>query len=153
MSSPIILAIDEGTTNAKVVAVDRHGQIVARCSVGCGDEPSTPGPAEQDPLAIWQAVCQALGGCLRQLGTVTVAGIAISNQRESVLVWQRLDGKPLTPVVSWQDRRSETYCRTLCSQGYSELSHSAYRFACRPSVPGRQDPSLVSGDPRRYAAG
>jgi glycerol kinase len=75
MSSPIILAIDEGTTNAKVVAVDRHGQIVARCSVGVAMNHPLPGLAEQDPLAIWQAVCQALGGCLRQLGTVTVASV------------------------------------------------------------------------------
>lgn len=147
MSSPIILAIDEGTTNAKVVAVDRHGQIVARCSVGVAMNHPLPGLAEQDPLAIWQAVCQALGGCLRQLGTVTVAGIAISNQRESVLVWQRLDGKPLTPVVSWQDRRSETYCRTLCSQGYSELITRLTGLPVDPLFSAAKIRALLAGIP------
>lgn len=147
MSSPIILAIDEGTTNAKVVAVDRDGQIVARCSVGVEMNHPHPGLAEQEPLAIWQAVCQALSGCLQQLDMATVAGIAISNQRESVLIWQRLDGKPLTPVVSWQDRRSETYCRTLRSQGYGELITRLTGLPVDPLFPAAKIRALLAGIP------
>lgn len=147
MSSPIILAIDEGTTNAKVVAVDRLGQIVARCSVGVAMTHPAPGLAEQDPLALWQAVCQALDGCLQQLEAVTVAGIAISNQRESVLVWQRIDGKPLTPVVSWQDRRSEAHCRTLLSQGYGELITRLTGLPVDPLFPAAKIRALLEGIP------
>ena len=121
MSSPIILAIDEGTTNAKVVAVDCDGIICARCSVGVPMNHPAPGLAEQDPMVLWNAVSDALSGCLQQVGAVSVAGIAISNQRESVLVWQRQDGKPLTPVVSWQDRRSEQQCQDLLTAGHGEL--------------------------------
>lgn len=120
MSSPIILAIDEGTTNAKAVAVDRNGQIVARFGVGVAMSHPAPGLAEQDPLEIWQAVCVALSGCLQQLDAVDIAGIAISNQRESVLIWERSSGTPLTPVVSWQDRRSEARCQQLQAQGHGE---------------------------------
>jgi glycerol kinase len=147
MSSPIILAIDEGTTNAKVVAVDRHGQICARCSVGVAMTHPAPGLAEQDPLALWQAVREALSGCLQQLGTVTVAGIAISNQRESVLVWQRHDGKPLTPVVSWQDRRSEQHCQNLQASGHSELITRLTGLPVDPLFPAAKIRTLLDGIP------
>ncbi len=113
MSSPIILAIDEGTTNAKAIAVDTAGQILAKAAVPLQLDHPKPGWAQQDPLAIWQAVSLAIEGCLSQLVGVRVAGVAISNQRESVLIWERETGAPLTPVVSWQCRRSETFCQAL----------------------------------------
>ena len=113
MPTPIILAIDEGTTNAKAIAVDAAGQILAKASVPLLLEHPRPGWAEQDPLAIWQAVSLAIEGCLSQLAAGRVAGIAISNQRESVLIWERETGIPLTRVVSWQCRRSEAFCQTL----------------------------------------
>lgn len=147
MSSPIILAIDEGTTNAKVVAVDRHGQICARSSVGVAMTHPAPGLAEQDPSALWQAVSDALSGCLQQLGAVTVAGIAISNQRESVLVWQRHDGKPLTPVVSWQDRRSEQHCQNLQSSGHGELITRLTGLPVDPLFPAAKIRTLLDGIP------
>jgi len=147
MTSPIILAIDEGTTNAKVVAVDSHGQIRARGNVGVAMNHPAPGLAEQDPLEIWNAVCEALTGCLQQLGTVTVAGIAISNQRESVLVWQRQDGKPLTPVVSWQDRRSETYCQNLQAAGHGELIARLTGLPVDPLFPAAKIRALLHDIP------
>lgn len=67
MSTPIILAIDEGTTNAKAIAVDRAGRVLAKASVPLQLEHPQPGWAEQDPLAIWLAVSQAVEGCLNQL--------------------------------------------------------------------------------------
>lgn len=121
MLTPIILAIDEGTSNAKAVAVDAHGQILARGSVALSLEHPHPGWAEQSPLAVWQGVCQAIEVCLAQLGSVQIAGIAISNQRESVLVWERATGRPLTPIVSWQCRRSAEYCHALTQSGHGQL--------------------------------
>ncbi|MGB3252446.1 FGGY family carbohydrate kinase [Buttiauxella gaviniae] len=156
MSSPIILAIDEGTTNAKVVAVDSNGQICARCSVGVAMTHPAPGLAEQDPIALWHAVCEALSGCLQQLGSVTIAGIAISNQRESVLVWQRHDGKPLTPVVSWQDRRSEQICEQLLAQGHGELITRLTGLPVDPLFPAAKIRALLDAIPdgmKRAAAG
>ncbi|WP_333620413.1 FGGY family carbohydrate kinase, partial [Pantoea septica] len=81
MEDALILAIDEGTTNAKAIAVNRQGRVVAR-----GSQPLTlshpqPGLAEQDALAIWQAVKQAVVDCLAQCGGAPVAAVAISNQR------------------------------------------------------------------------
>ena len=101
MTEPVILAIDEGTTNAKAIAVDRLGKVVARGSQSLTLEHPQPGLAEQDPMAIWQAVKQAITQCLAQCAGASVAAVAISNQRESVLIWQRSNGTPLTPLVSW----------------------------------------------------
>lgn len=147
MSSPIILAIDEGTTNAKAVAVNREGQIVGRCGVGVDICHPAPGLAEQDPLAIWQAVNDAITGCLQQAGPVQVAGIAISNQRESVLIWQRADGKPLTPVVSWQDRRSEARCAELQAQGHDALITRLTGLPVDPLFPAAKISALLDALP------
>lgn len=147
MSSPIILAIDEGTTNAKAVAVNREGQIVGRCGVGVEIRHPAPGLAEQDPLAIWQAVVEAINGCLQQAGPVQVAGIAISNQRESVLIWQRADGKPLTPVVSWQDRRSEARCAELQAQGHDALITQLTGLPVDPLFPAAKISALLDALP------
>ncbi|MDE1187389.1 MAG: FGGY-family carbohydrate kinase [Pantoea sp.] len=135
MAGPLILAIDEGTTNAKAIAVDRSGTVVAR-----GSQPLTlahpqPGLAEQDPLAIWQAVKQAVTDCLAQCGGAPVAAVAISNQRESVLIWQRRDGQPLTPLVSWQDRRSESFCRDLRQAGKAARITGLTGLAVDPMFP------------------
>ncbi len=147
MSSPIILAIDEGTTNAKAVAINREGQIVGRSGVGVEMTHPAPGLAEQDPLAIWQAVVEAINGCLQQAGPVTVAGIAISNQRESVLIWQRVDGKPLTPVVSWQDRRSEARCAQLQAEGHNALITQLTGLPVDPLFPAAKISALLDALP------
>lgn len=147
MSSPIILVIDEGTTNAKAVAVNREGQIVGRSGVGVEMTHPAPGLAEQDPLVIWQAVVEAINGCLQQAGPVTVAGIAISNQRESVLIWQRVDGKPLTPVVSWQDRRSEARCAQLQAEGHHALITQLTGLPVDPLFPAAKISALLDALP------
>ncbi|WP_312585194.1 FGGY-family carbohydrate kinase [Atlantibacter sp.] len=147
MSSPIILAIDEGTTNAKAVAINREGQIVGRSGVGVEMTHPAPGLAEQDPLVIWQAVVEAINGCLQQAGPVTVAGIAISNQRESVLIWQRVDGKPLTPVVSWQDRRSEARCAQLQAEGHHALITQLTGLPVDPLFPAAKISALLDALP------
>ncbi|MCZ7835127.1 FGGY family carbohydrate kinase [Atlantibacter hermannii] len=147
MSSPIILAIDEGTTNAKAVAVNREGQIVGRGGVGVEIRHPAPGLAEQDPMAIWQATVEAINGCLQQAGPVQVAGIAISNQRESVLIWQRADGKPLTPVVSWQDRRSQARCAELQAQGHDALITRLTGLPVDPLFPAAKISALLDALP------
>ncbi|MFT4270251.1 MAG: FGGY-family carbohydrate kinase [Pantoea sp.] len=135
MAGPLILAIDEGTTNAKAIAVDRSGAVVARGSQPLALNHPQPGLAEQDPLAIWQAVKQAVIDCLAQCHGEPVEAVAISNQRESVLIWQRRDGQPLTPLVSWQDRRSESFCRDLRQAGKAPRITGLTGLAVDPMFP------------------
>jgi len=112
---PVILAIDEGTTNAKAVLVDKSGQVVAVGSSPLSLHHPYPSWAEQDGLEIYHAVLASIGQVLRAVPDADIQAIGISNQRESVLVWERATGRPLTPVAIWQCRRSEEYCKKLAA--------------------------------------
>lgn len=151
MSGPLILAIDEGTTNAKAIAVDADGRVVARASQPLQIFHPQPGMAEQDPLAIWQAVRQAITDCLAQCGGASVAAVAISNQRESIMIWQRSDGQPLTALVSWQDRRSEALCRDLQQSGQQPLISALTGLAVDPMFPAAKVTGMLAALPDGYA--
>ncbi|TNH07843.1 FGGY family carbohydrate kinase [Testudinibacter sp. TR-2022] len=113
MATPFIVSLDEGTTNAKAITVAQDGDILSKGSVPVQLEHPVAGWAEQDPIAIWEATRKAIMLCLEGLDVSDLKGVAISNQRESVLIWDRQTGKPLSPVVSWQCRRSEALCQTI----------------------------------------
>lgn len=120
MSNPFILAIDEGTTNAKAIAVAQNGQMIAK-----GSEPvllthPNPGWAEQDPESIWLATLNAMQSCVDGLDIAQLSGIAISNQRESIVMWERSSGKALSPLISWQCRRSEAVCDDIAKRPGAE---------------------------------
>ncbi|PJG85332.1 FGGY family carbohydrate kinase [Conservatibacter flavescens] len=116
MRTPFIIAIDEGTTNAKAIAVDIEGNILSKGSIPLTLTHPKAGWAEQDPMAIWHATQSAVRICLEFLNIDDLKGIAISNQRESVLAWERKSGKPLSPVISWQCRRSEPLCAEIADR-------------------------------------
>jgi len=117
MSKDFLLAIDQGTSNTKAIVIDREGKIVARASVPMEIAFPQPGWVEQDPLAIWKAVETVIEGCLSQVSPTAVAAIGISNQRETVLAWDRSTGQPLGPAVIWQCRRTADFCQHLHEQG------------------------------------
>ncbi|KPX08217.1 Glycerol kinase [Pseudomonas savastanoi] len=83
-NSPLILAIDEGTSNAKAVLVNEQGQVVARGSRPLSISHPQVGYSEQDPLLIWQATLEAIADCMTGLQR-PISALAISNQRESVV--------------------------------------------------------------------
>jgi len=101
-----VLAIDQGTTNTKALLIEASGAIVARASVPVAVMHPKAGWAEQSGEAIWQSVLAAVGECLGARPDVKLASIGISNQRESVLIWDRETGAALGPCVTWQCRRS-----------------------------------------------
>jgi glycerol kinase len=115
--SDLVLAIDQGTTNTKAIVVDRSGHILARAAVPV--EIAFPKPAwvEQDPIAIWKGVESVVESCLRQIAPAVPKVLGISNQRETVLIWNRRTGDPLGPAVVWQCRRTAEFCRELQKRG------------------------------------
>lgn len=113
-----ILAIDQGTTNSKAVLVTDGGEIVGRGSSPVGISHPQPGWVEQNPTRVWQSVLEAIAACLASAPSVTIAGVAISNQRESVTIWDGVTGEPLGPVISWQCRRSAPACDKLNAEGH-----------------------------------
>ncbi len=116
----IILALDEGTTNAKAIAVDHAGAVLAQASMGLGIRNTAPGWTEQDAAEIWRASRTVLAQVLEQIDASKVIGIAISNQRESVVVWDPSTGEPVGPVLSWQDTRTAERCAVLAGD-YADL--------------------------------
>lgn len=116
MKRPCILSLDQGTTNSKAVLVDREGTIVASASRGLGVNYPQPGWVEQDAHALWSTLREAVDDCLAQ-AEVDVVAVGVSNQRETVLMWDRTSGEPLGPAVIWQCRRSAPFCNDLTAQG------------------------------------
>ncbi len=113
----MILAIDQGTTNTKAVLVDSQGQLRARASVRTTVTTPRSNWVEQDPEEIWNGVVKAVKKCMQMSPEVKVEGVAISNQRETVVVWDRKTGKVLAPAIIWQCRRSEAICERLRADG------------------------------------
>jgi glycerol kinase len=116
-----ILAIDQGTTNTKVLLVDRNGQIIARGSRPLEQTYPHPAWVEQDATAIWQSVQEAINECLSSIDEPRLAAIAITNQRESVVAWDRSTGQPVGPVIVWQCRRTTNFCARLRERGLGQF--------------------------------
>lgn len=104
-----VLAIDQGTSGTKAVVVDAAGAVVALAEVGLRPTYGEGGRVEQDPEALWQSVVVAGRRALEQAG-VPVAAVALANQGETVLAWDRATGRPLSTAIVWQDRRAASVC-------------------------------------------
>lgn len=124
MQSSLLLAIDQGTTNTKALLVDSSGAVVDKASAPLALLQPKPGYVEQDPLALWATVAQVSSTCARKAAAMgrSIAGIAISNQRETSLVWRKAAaggaaaGEALTNAITWQCRRSAPVCARLADQ-------------------------------------
>ncbi len=117
MKRPCILALDQGTTNSKALLVDAEGRIVATASQALNVDYPQPGWVEQDARALWSTLSAAVDECLSRADDVEVIAVGVSNQRETVLMWDRATGQPLGPCVIWQCRRSAPFCHDLAEQG------------------------------------
>ncbi|MEN9737821.1 MAG: hypothetical protein RJA26_1054, partial [Actinomycetota bacterium] len=102
-----ILALDQGTSSTKGVLFGLDGTVLGVASVPVGLESPQSGWVQQDPEEIFQSVLavanQLLGSAEPE---IQLAGVAISNQRESALAWDPQTGKPLSAMLGWQDRRT-----------------------------------------------
>ncbi len=114
-----ILAIDQGTTNSKVSLFDGGGKLVREAARLLDISYPQPGWVEQDPWALWHTVLAAAAEALEGLAPQEIACLAITNQRESVLLWDRHTGEPIGPCVTWQCRRSAPLCNELRQQGHA----------------------------------
>src|SRR6476659_2260865 len=107
-----VLAIDQGTSGTKAIVVDEAGHVVSIAEVAVRPEYLAAGGVEQDPEALFDSIVSAGRKALAQ-ADVPVAAVAVANQGETVLAWDRDTGRPLSPAVVWQDRRAESICAPL----------------------------------------
>ena len=129
MSGKFILALDQGTTNTKAVLVDKASKIVFRASEAMRIATTGAGFVEQDANEIWKACCKVIRACVEKAGAGAIAAIGITNQRETVILWDRRSGQPVSPAVVWQCRRSTERCAQLMRGGMEPLiqSHTGLR--------------------------
>lgn len=123
MTSSFILAIDQGTTNTKVLLVDAAGRVAHRASRPIAVAYPRPAWVEQEASTLWQSTLEGMDECLAAAGQPSLAAIAVTNQRESVVLWERKSGRPLGPCVTWQCQRGAALCAELKAQGYGSLVH------------------------------
>lgn len=114
MEKKYIVGIDEGTTNARAVLYDvKKKEIIKQESKNFKQFYPNPGWVEHDAEEIYKAVESCLNAVLEGLSAEEIYGIGITNQRESVVAWNKKTGKPAQKSIVWQCRRTEKYCESL----------------------------------------
>lgn len=103
----VVLAIDAGTTSVRAIVVDSEGGVLGRGRERCVLSYPKPGLVEQDPESLWETTRRVVDRALTSAGIRSgeVAAIGITSQRSCCAVWERATGRPVSPVVSWQDLR------------------------------------------------
>jgi glycerol kinase len=107
-----VLAIDQGTSSTKALVVAPDGGVVAEAEAVVRPRALEDGGVEQDPEALWQSVLDAGRRAVAQ-ANAPIGAVGLANQGETVLAWDRSSGRPLSPAISWQDRRALTVCERL----------------------------------------
>ncbi len=114
---PAILAIDQGTTGSTCLIVDENGSVVGRAYSEFKQHYPKPGWVEHDAREIWDTTLRVAKQAIAAAPEHEVRGIGITNQRETVVLWDRKTGEPVHRAIVWQDRRTAERCRELKAQG------------------------------------
>ena len=123
MDSQFILALDQGTTSSRSMIFDHHGNIISVAQKEFRQIFPKPGWVEHDAEEIWSTQYGTLAEAIAK-GNITIkqiAGIGITNQRETTVVWDRKTGKPIHNAIVWQDRRTASYCDELKKAGHAKM--------------------------------
>ena len=113
-----ILAIDQGSSATKALLVAPDGAVVASASAPVGQAFPSAGWVEQSPTELVDSVREAVARCLDQRPGSRVVAVGLANQRESLVLWERATGKPVLPLVSWQDQRTVGLCADYVRDGH-----------------------------------
>src|SRR6188474_2226456 len=110
-----VVAIDQGTTGSTVLVLDEELRVVGRETREFRQIYPQPGWVEHDPDDIWNSVEGALAGALGRARAepASIAAVGITNQRETVIVWERATLRPVGNAIVWQDRRTADACAEL----------------------------------------
>jgi len=119
-----VLAIDQGTTSTRAILFDAQARAVAVAHRELEQYYPQRGWVEHDSEQIWQDTLAVAGEVLGQTDVRRVAGIGITNQRETIVIWDRATGKPIHRAIVWQDRRTADECARLKEEGTEPLVQS-----------------------------
>ncbi len=117
-----IMALDQGTTSSRAIVFDTEGRIVSQAQQEFSQIYPEPGWVEHDPMEIWETQIAVAEKANKELGKKqSVAALGITNQRETVVVWDRMTGEPIYNAIVWQCRRTKDECQRLTDEGYAPL--------------------------------
>jgi glycerol kinase len=116
----VVIAIDQGTTSTRAIAFNAALRPLATAQKELRQIYPAPGEVEHDPEEIWTAVVATVQAVMAQARITArdVAGIGITNQRETTVIWDRRTGRPIHNAIVWQDRRTAAYCESLRREGH-----------------------------------
>ncbi|WP_205941115.1 glycerol kinase GlpK [Albibacterium indicum] len=117
-----ILSLDQGTTSSRAIVFNKNGDVISIAQKEFQQHYPSPGWVEHDPLEIWSTQLGVATEAVSKAGLSAsqIAGIGISNQRETTVVWDRKTGKPIFNAIVWQDRRTAGYCDQLKKEGHED---------------------------------
>ncbi len=118
-----VLALDQGTTSSRAILFDREGNARAAASQEFKQHYPQPGWVEHDAVEIWQSQCTVAEEVIRQTKASggDIAAIGITNQRETVLMWERATGRPIYHAIVWQCRRTAPICDRIRAEGFDKV--------------------------------
>ena len=117
----LVLSLDQGTSNSKAVLFTGSGSVVSIARRELEQEYPKPGWVEQDPEKIWTTELRAGRAALSKVHRPKIRAIAITNQRETTLLWDKQTLEPVSKAIVWQDRRGDRICEEFRKAGYSDL--------------------------------
>ncbi|MEA2204677.1 MAG: glycerol kinase [Blastocatellia bacterium] len=145
-----ILAIDQGTTGTKVVIVDHDANIRARAYSEFTQRYPQPGWVEHDAEEIWRVSLSLVAEALRSASIEAreIQAIGITNQRETVVLWDRVTGLPVCNAIVWQDRRTASICDQLKAAGLAETVRAKTGLVIDPYFSATKIKWLLDHDPQ-----
>lgn len=123
MQAPLVLAIDQGTTSTRAIMFDADGVPVAMAQRELPQIFPRPGWVEHDPERIWADTVAVCVEAIERAGRPP-ACIGLTNQRETVVLWERDTGRPVANAIVWQDRRTAARCEALRQEGVEALAQA-----------------------------
>ena len=119
-----ILALDQGTTSSRAIVFDRQGRIAAMSQHAFSQHYPQDGWVEHDPMEIWETERLAAAEAIAGFPEGSIAGIGVTNQRETTVLWDKKSGEPVYNAIVWQCRRTAELCEELKKQGLTERIQS-----------------------------
>ena len=132
VSDKYILALDQGTSSSRAIVFDREGNILSVSQKEFTQHFPKPGWVEHNPLEIWSSQASVIAEAITGIGIngKNIAGIGITNQRETTIVWDAETGEPVYNAIVWQDRRTSEYCDSLKKDGLTDYIRQKTGLYC-----------------------
>jgi glycerol kinase len=150
----LLLVIDEGTTSTRAMLFARDGRCIASEATAIDQHYPRAGWVEHDAAEIWRKTLRVTAAMVAQAGGADrIAGIGITNQRETTVFWDKRTGEPLAPAIVWQDRRTADACAALREAGHEPLVQATTGLLLDPYFSGSKIGWAMREWPALSAAG